>query len=438
MSTSSDAHAGASSELTFTVAEVPAPTSGFGRMFVSLRYRDYRLLWSGTAAAAGGSWLQQVALSWIVYDLTNDAFLLGLLNGLRSLPFLLAGPVAGVAADRFDRRWLMIISQAVVMILAFALGTALIQGVIDTWHLFVYTLLSGLGWAFSMPVRQSLVPNLVPRRDLLNAIALSSAAFNVTRAIGPAAGGFLIAWIGAGSTFLAQGGLFLLMLWLIYMMRVPARTHHIDKTVTPWKSMVEGLVYVKQRPLIAGLLLLQLAPTLIVFPYMTLLPIFAKDIFEMGPQGFGLMLTLSGVGSMIATLGLAMAGDFRRKGLWMILAMGLQGPTLFLFSQSTWLFVSLLLLMVVGAAQMAYNTINQTIIQQLITDDVRGRIMSLYMLEFGLVPLGSFAAGATAKAVDAPTTIAIMGIMASAVALWAFLRLPQIRHLEHSAVEARV
>src|SRR5215207_10515022 len=181
----------------------PAPADRF-KTIASLRYREYRLLWLGTVVMATGQWLQQVVLSWLVFDLTGSAFLLGLINGVRFLPFLFTSLVGGVLADRMDRRRLMLGTQWFVLAVTLVMGLLFFSGRVVVWHLFVFTFVSGAGWSLMMPVRQSVVPALVPRTHLLNAIALSSAAFNVTRTVGPAIGGFLLASVGAGGTFLVQ------------------------------------------------------------------------------------------------------------------------------------------------------------------------------------------------------------------------------------------
>ena len=178
-----------------------APIAGRFNTFRSLRHRNYRLLWIGTLFSSSGQWIQQAALGWLTYDMTGSAALLGAVNGARSLPLLFLGPVGGVAADRFDKKRLMLTTPAFMVIISIAFATLIVTGLIEVWHIFVFTLLSGVGWAFNMPVRQSIVPNLVPREDMMNAMALNSAAFNVTRIGGPAIAGLMIAKIGPGENF---------------------------------------------------------------------------------------------------------------------------------------------------------------------------------------------------------------------------------------------
>ncbi len=304
----------------------------------------------------------------------------------------------------------------------------LLSGRVAVWHLFAFTFLSGIGWSFSMPVRQSLVPALVPREDLLNAIALSSTAFNLTRTIGPAIGGVLLATLGGGGNFLVQTACYAAVLVTIAAMRVPAVPDGAaGRATTAWGSIKEGMRYVRATPLVVTLLVLGLVPMMLGMPYQSLLPIFAADIYHIGAGGLGLLIGFGGLGSFLATLVVAGAGDFPRKGLVQLLALGALGVTLALYGQIPWLPLAVVVLVGVGAAQMTYSTINQTQLQTAITDDMRGRVMSLYMLNVGLVPAGSFAAGAVAELIGAPATVTGMGAVIAAIAVVAMIRLKDLR-----------
>jgi MFS family permease len=411
-------------------ATVVRPSTGRFKTFASLRHRDYRLLWLGTVVMATGQWLQQVVLSWIVFDMTGSAFLLGLINGVRFLPFLFTSLIGGVLADRMDRRRLMLWTQWYIFAVTLIMGVLFLSGRVAVWHLFVFTFVSGAGWSLTMPVRQSIVPALVPRAELLNAVALSSAAFNITRTVGPAIGGFLLAAIGAGGTFLVQAVLYLVVVAMIAAMKVPpVAAPASGRTMSAWGSMVEGFRYIRATPIVGTLLVLGLVPMLLGMPYQTLLPIFAADIYDIGPGGLGILIGFAGLGSFIATLVVASAGDFRHKGLAQLLALGALGVTLVLYSQIAWLPLALLVLVGVGAAQMGYSTLNQTQLQTITTDAMRGRVQSVYMLNVGLVPAGSFAAGAIAAIIGAPATVAMMGVLIAAVATFAIVRVKSLRTL---------
>ena len=404
------------------------PVAVFTRTFASLRHRDFALLWSGTVIMSAGQWLQQISLSWLLYKLTGSAAQLGLLNGLRFLPFLFTSLIGGVLADRVDRRKLMFFSHAYIFIATGMMTAVLAANRLEVWHLYAFTFLSGAGWSLSQPVRQSIIPSLVPRSDLLNAIALSSTAYNLTRTIGPAIGGVLLATLGGTGNFLVQTVAYGVVVLTILALRIPPlETAGASRKESPLRSLAEGLRYVRSQPMILTLLVLGVVPMMLGMPYQSLLPIFADKVFGMGAQGFGLLISIGGLGSLLATLIVAGAGDLRRKGLIQLVALLSLGITLVAFSQTGWLPLALIVLFGVGASQMTYSTLNQTRLQTSISDEMRGRVMSLYMLEVGLVPAGSFAAGIVAEQAGAPAAVAGLGTMIIAIALFALLKLKDLR-----------
>lgn len=411
--------------------EARRPTAGTSigrRTFASLRHRDFALLWTGTVVMSAGQWLQQITLSWLVFERTGSPFLLGLINGLRFLPFLFTSLIGGVLADRMDRRRLMLWAQGYILIATMIMAVILLTGRAETWHLFAFTFISGAGWSMSQPVRQSIIPALVPRDDLLNALALSSAAFNITRTIGPAIGGFLLALLGGGGNFVIQVFCYAIVLAMIWAMRVPPlQESPTGRATSAWGSMLDGIRYVRARPMVRTLLILGLTPMLLGMPYQSLLPIFAADVYGIGAGGLGILIGFAGFGSVIATFTVAGAGDFRRKGLLQLMALLALGGALTLYGLIAWLPLALLVLLVVGAGQMAYSTLNQTQLQTAISDDMRGRVMSLYMLNVGLVPAGSFAAGGIAELVGAQATVAGMGVLIVAIGVLALFRAKEMR-----------
>jgi MFS family permease len=411
-------------------AAMPPPSRSWRHAFVSLRHRDYRLLWLGMVVLSAGQWLQQIVLSWLVFDLTGSASLLGLINGVRFLPFLFTSLIGGVLADRTDRRRLMLWTQWYLLAATLLMGLLLLSGRIAVWQLFVFTFVSGIGWSLAQPVRQSVVPSLVPRDDLLNAIALSSAAYNLTRTLGPAIGGLLLVALGGGGTFLVQATLYAVVLVMTAMMRVPAlAAPPAGRAAGAWDSLRDGLHYVRTTPLVGSLLVLGLVPMLLGMPYQSLLPIFAADIYRIGPGGLGVLIGMAGLGSLLATMVVAGAGDFRRKGLVQLLALAAFGITLLCFSHVTWLPLGLVVLVGVGAAQFGYNALNQTQLQTVTADDMRGRVMSVYMLNVGLVPAGTLAAGVLADLIGAPVTLGLMGVLIAGIAGLALGRMRSIRQL---------
>ncbi|MBI2886705.1 MAG: MFS transporter [Chloroflexi bacterium] len=413
-----------------TIVESAAGTTRRGlATFSSLRHRNYRYLWIGTLFMSAGQWVQQVTLGWLLYDLTGSSVLLGALNGLRALPFLVSGPIAGVVADRMDRRRLMLVAQSVLMVAALAMGGVVLGGDVGVWHLFMFTLVTGIAWSFNQPVRQTLVPSVVPKEDLANAIALNSAGFNLTKVVGPSLGGLLIASVGAGGNFLVQGVAYLGVLAMVYLMQVPpARSD--ARHASALANLKEGLAYVWSSPLVLALMLAALIPNIFAMPYQALMPVFQKDVLRAGPEVLGLMLAAPGVGAFLAMLFLASVADvFRYKGWLLLGGLVCLGISLIVFSQTTVLPLALVALAFVGGCQMLFMATTNTLLQLAVPDALRGRVMSIYMLDHGLAPAGALLAGTSTHFVGAPTTVAFMGIIVILLALAVGWRVPHLRSL---------
>ena len=401
------------------------PVAGRFNTFRSLRHRNYRLIWIGTLFSSSGQWIQQAALGWLTYDLTGSAALLGAVNGARSLPLLFLGPLGGVAADRFDKKRLMLTTQAFMVVISLIFATLIVTGLVEVWHIFVFTLLSGVGWAFNMPVRQSIVPNLVPREDMMNAMALNSAAFNVTRIGGPAVAGLMIAKIGPGENFFIQAAMYIGVSITVMQLSLPQFKTVTNRSIRG--GVTEGAKYVWHHPTLRTQMTLALVPVVIALPYVSLLPVVARDNLDKGPGGFGMMMSAPGIGAVASTLLLATMKDIQRKGLLLLGAVFAFGITLIAFAASVSIFenyvLALLLLVVVGACQMVFMTTNQTVLQLTTPDEYRGRVMGLFMLNQGLLPLGSLFGGVIAEFTNAQTALFVMGgsvmLLAVAFALFA-------------------
>jgi MFS family permease len=396
-----------------------------GGTFRSLKYRDYRLLWISTLFTSAGQWFQQITVGWLIWDLTGNAFLLGSINGLRALPLLLLAPVGGVAADRVNRKWLLQSTSVLAFFSSALLAGIIFAGKLEVWHLFAFTLLTGVVWAFNNPVRQSIVPNLVPKHDLMNALALNSAGFNITRILGPALAGIILAHLGGGENFslqtLAYVGVFLMVLPMV----VPPITRAASSSVR--ENLVEGMKYVWKHPTLRTQLTLAFVPTILAFPYMALMPIFATEVYGKSASAFGVMGSAVGVGAVIGTLTLATLSNVERRGLLVMFAILVLGVTLVAFSQTKSYELALVLLAVTGAAQMVYLTTNQTILQLVVPDELRGRVMGIYMLSQGMMPLGGLIGGALAEVTSAPTAVAIMGTLVCVMAVGFILRAKDLR-----------
>ncbi len=433
--------------------------------FSSLRFRDYRLLWLGQAGTSAGQWMDQVARSWLIYQLTGSPLELGAVGAARAVPILVFGVAAGVVADRYGRKAQLIISQVVNAVLNLALATLVVTGRVQPWHVYVTALLVGTAQAFQQPARQALISDLVGKEYLANAVALNSAVFNLMRSLGPALAGALIAAFGVGGSYYVQAGVFVWASIWTAQMRVPGepgllglagawrgvagtRATGLDggSSATAagvvgaakrrraegsfFASLREGLQYLRENRLILSLMFLGLAPVVLAMPYVSLLPIFALDVLQVGSVGQGLLLSSVGVGALLGALGIASLGQFRRKGLLLLGGAIVFGLSLIAFSRSTWMPLSLLCLFIAGVSNASYTSQNQTIIQTLTPPRLRGRILSIYMLNRGLMPLGSLLAGGLAAWLGGPWAVTLMGASCALLAIGVALKTPAIRELD--------
>lgn len=401
----------------------------FTRVFCSLRHHNFRYLWFSTLFSSAGNWIQHVTLGWLTYDLTGSAFLVGSLHGVRSLPFMAVGPVGGVVADRIDRCKLLLGTHLFLAVLALGFAMLVVSGYLQVWHVFAFTFLSGCGFSFSNPIRQALVAETVPRDDLMNAISLHSVAWNFNRVLGPALGGMLIVFFGAGTNFFIQAICYV----GVFIMVLPIQLHHTRAAVpleTPVASLVAGVRYVVKDETILALILLALVPSLFVMPFTSgLMPVFAEEVLHAGPNGLGVLLASFGLGAMSGTLALASLGTIHRKGRVLFVTAIMAGVGMVLFSQTRWLPLSVLSLTVVGAAHMIYRVTTNTILQTITPNEYRGRVMSIYLLDHALVPLGSFLAGSLAELFGSPKAILIGGVVDAVLILVVFLHFKSIRRI---------
>ena len=398
--------------------------------FSSLSHVGYRYLWFGTLFMSLGQWIQQVTLGYVMYDLTGSSVLLGVMSTVRAMPFLFVSPVAGVLVDRFDRRKLLLGIQISLAITALSMGLFFRTGLLQPWHLFVFSIITASAWAANQPLRQVLVSSVVPREDVSNAVALNSVAFNITKILGPALGGFLIAWVGASGNFFVQGLAYVVVLLSVGMINI----HPTDQRASQqsiWANLAEGLSYVRTTPAVLALLIAALVPSVMAMPYQTLMPVFQKDVLNVGPEGLGLLLAAPGIGAVICTLLLASFSQrVRRKGYILLAAMAATGVCLMLFSRTTTLPWALVALVGLGGFQILYNATNMTMLQLLVPDALMGRVMSIYMINVGLSPAGALFGGVVTQFIGAPDTLELMGGMVVAMAVVMFFRNPEMRRVE--------
>jgi MFS family permease len=378
---------------------------------------------------SAGQWIQQVTLGWLTYELTGSSVLLGALSGVRALPFLIASPLAGVAADVLDRRRLLLGIEAFLVVAALLMGLLVASGGLEVWHIFVFGFLTAVAWSFNQPTRQALVPMVVPKSDLMNAVALNSLGFNCTKVIGPALGGVLIAWIGAAGNFLLQAVAYGCVLVVVSLMVIPSVTR-AARRLSIGSNFKEGMRYVRSSPTVLALIIANLIPNLFAMPYQALMPVFQKDVLGVGPGGLGLMLAAPGVGAVMAALLLAsLSHRLTRRGPLLLAALFVLGGFLIAFSQTTTLPTALLMLVGVGGCHIMFAAGSNTVLQTIVPDELRGRVMSIYMLDHGLSPAGALLAGISTHYVGAPTTVAAMGVILIALTGVLVWRMPQFKDL---------
>jgi MFS family permease len=403
----------------------------------SLQYRNFKLFFVGQLVSLTGTWMESVAQSWLVYRLTGSGFLLGLVGFAGQFPVLVLAPVGGSVADEFSRHRIILATQAAFMLLALTLAFLTLAGLVQIWHIFVLATLMGVVNAFDIPARQAFLVEMVGRGDLMNAIALNSSMFNGARIIGPAVAGILVAVIGEGWCFLLNGVSYIAVIAGLLAMRLPPREASPRK-VSALGHIIEGIQYVARTGPIRTLLLLLGLISLMGTPYSVLMPIFADQILHGGPSGMGLLLGASGVGALAGALTLAARTSVRGLGRWIaISAVGL-GASLVLFSLSRSFMLSILLLIPVGFFMMVEMGSTNTLIQAMVPDQYRGRVMAVYSMMFmGMAPLGALLAGTLSGFIGAPATVAAGGsaCLVGGVLFW--IKLPAIRGPGRQLIQAQ-
>lgn len=379
---------------------------GLPATFVSLRHRNYRLLWVGTLISSSGDWMDQVAFNWLVYDLTGSPVFLGLVNLCRMAPILAFTLVGGVVADRVERRKLLFTTQVIAMVLALGLAWLVVSGLVQVWMVMLVAAARGLTMSFNQPARQSLVSELVPARDLQNAIALNSAALNLTRILGPSVGGLLIAWVGVSGAFLVNGLSFLAVLYGLAQMRFPSRPGERTRA-SLWCELRDGVRYSASHRGLRLLIPLALLPLVFGMPYMSMLTVFAKDVLHAGSSGLGVMTAAAGAGAVLGALVVAGRAPGRPTQR-MLLALWGFGLSLVAFALAPAMWLAVPALLAVGASQQVFMATNNTLIQTIVDPRYRGRVLSTLFLNRGMVPLGTIVAGALAATIAPQVAIAAL------------------------------
>ncbi len=376
-----------------------------------------------------GMQMQLLARGWLVVDnLNGSALHLGLVYSCHGLPILLFSLFGGVMSDRVDKRKVLAVTQGLIGLISLGMAILILTERVQMWHVFVAAFLIGTIFTFNMPSRQSLVSELVSPEHLPNAIALTAAGMNMNRVVAPAVGGVLVGILGVEGVYFIIVGCYAFVVLSMFFVQVEKRTGDSGGK-TLFGDLKEGLSYVRNSPQVSGLLTLAIVPVVFAMSYQPLLPVFARDVLDTGPRGLGFLMGAIGVGALAGTLGIASFGNFRRKGLLMLVLLLIFGVALNLFALSTTLYLSLAALTVVGMGSQGYMALNNTLILANTQARMRGRVMSIYMMSWGMMPLGVLPAGAIADALGAPGAVSMAGgmLILSTVAVALFR--PQVRRL---------
>ncbi len=404
----------------------------FRQIFRAFQYRNYRYYYIGQGISLIGTWMQRVAMSWLVYRLTNSPFILGAVGFSSEIPIFLISPFAGVLLDRWNRRTVLIITQILAMLQAFILTALVFAHYIKVWHIISLSVFMGIINAFDMPGRQSFIVEIVEKKDDLgNAIALNSSMFNLARLIGPSLAGMLIASVGEGVCFLLNGISYLSAIYALYLIKVKAKTKEpIAQNVL--NELKQGLSYVYNFLPIRSILLLLIIISFFAFPYLILMPVIAREILKGAANTLGFLMAGAGIGALIGALILAARKTVRGLGRLIPIACSIFGLGLIALSFSRIFILSFFILIITGCGMMIFMASCNTVVQTIVEDNKRGRVMSLYTMAFmGTMPFGSLLAGSIANKIGASYTITISGIISIIAALIFIRQMPKIRAIIH-------
>ena len=404
------------------------------RTLAAFRYRDFRILWFGSCSSTIGTWMQNVAENWLVLSKTGSPFYLGLDAFLQQLPIMLFSLLGGVVADRLDRRRLLLASQYIQMATAFTLAALVFSNVVHVWHILVLSFITGTAQAFGGPASQALVPTLVEKNDLPNAIALNSIQFNMGRLIGPLLAGIALATLGRNATermascFFLNGVSFLVVIVALMALHIkhtpPVTSRRIHE------ELRGGLSYVRRQKSLLALTVLAFATTFLAFAILTFLPLFAKDVFHRGVSEYTRLMAFSGAGSIAGAIAVAWLGKYQKMGRTVLIVQACCGLLVAAFSLSRVLWLSDILLFLNGAALIVVFATVTSLVQLLVPNELRGRVMSIYVVAFrGGMPLGSLASGFFASKFGAPLVLTFNGILLTTVAAYFLVRSHGVREL---------
>lgn len=403
--------------------------------FSSLRHRDFRLMWSGQVVSVIGSQMQSAAINWHIYLLTGSPLALGIVGACRAIPIIICSLAGGVVADVIDRRRLMMVTQSVMLLCSAILALITFHGLTKIWPILLLTAIASAAWAFDTPARQSLLPMLVPRDDFQNAVSLSMLMFQTGMVAGPPLAGFVLASHGPAFVYALNAASFLAMLTGIALMHTSGKPEKDDPESPEaprisWQALVEGLQFVWRTPIIVQTMTLDFVATFFASANQ-LLPIYAKDILDVGARGYGFLAAAPAAGAIIAGLVMARMGAFKKQGVTVIVSVGLYGTATIAFGVSKVFWFSLLMLAATGAADTVSTILRQTIRQLVTPNYIRGRMTSVNMIFFmGGPQLGEVEAGTVAALIGAPLSVVTGGVACLLAAAFTFVKAKSLRQYE--------
>ena len=379
-------------------------------------------------------WFQQITIPWLVWEISGSPFLVGIAAGMRSIPFLAIGPMAGVFADRIDRRKMVLVVQSIMAVVVLAFAAAIhmgfVVGGLGVIYALVFSFITGVLHSLIQPVRQAMVANTVPREDLWNAIALNSIAGNVARVLGPGLGGVLIAWLGPALNFYIEGVFYILMVLAMIPIALPYREAVTATRSSVLSNLKQGFSYVLSEQLVLRLLLVACISDILLAPVIHMMPVIADEVLGRGSEVYGFLVLATGVGGIISTISFASLGGVFRKGSVGLLALMLLAGSAILLGASTWLWVSLVAMFGFGFFRLAFKINNNTLLQTTIPDALRGRVMSIYHLDHGITPLASMTLGLIAEFYPANLVVLMVGILSLALTIYAFVAFSDVRRVQ--------
>ncbi|HOX55805.1 MAG TPA: MFS transporter [Candidatus Paceibacterota bacterium] len=392
--------------------------------FAALKHRNFRLFFSGQLVSLVGTWMQNTAQSWLVYQLTGSKLLLGIVAAVGTAPLLLFSMWGGSVADRHSKQTVLLWTQSGMMVLAFLFAAVVWTGVVRPWHIMVLAGLGGIAMAFDMPARQAFVVEITSREDLMNAVLLNSSVFNGARVVGPAVAGFLMAQVDLGACFFLNGLSFVAVLAGLLMMRLP-RFVPPAQPESNWQHVLDGFAYVAKHRRVRTLLLLVAFVGVFGWSYSVLMPAFATDVLRVGSREYGMLLSANGIGALAGALAVATYGARLPRRLLVFGGLGLFSLMLLLLAVTRNYYVALVWMAIAGWGMLLYISTSNTAIQMSVADGMRGRVMGIWALMFGgMMPLGGLEAGVLSHWVGVPWTVAIgaMGCGTAALVAWLFVR----------------